>query len=102
MRRSGLVIRVVLGCLSIVTGANLIDIDKVGGYLLPIALPRLKGETVDPVLGQQIRTVMQRDLERTGLFRIIESNSNSVRTIKTFTLWRLVESGGCGRYRRST
>ena len=61
----------------------IIDIDKVGGYLLPIALPKLKGEMVDPVLGQQIRTVMQRDLERTGLFRIIESNGNSVQTIKT-------------------
>ena len=60
-----------------------IDINQVGDYLLPLALPRLKGETVDPVLGQQIRTVMQRDLERTGLFRIIESNGNSVQTIKT-------------------
>ena len=60
-----------------------IDINQVGGYLLPIALPKLKGETVDPALGQQIRTVMQRDLERTGLFRIIESNGNSVQTIQT-------------------
>ena len=60
-----------------------IDINQVGDYLLPIALPKLKGEMVDPVLGQQIRTVMQRDLERTGLFRIIESNGNSVQTIKT-------------------
>ena len=60
-----------------------IDINQVGDYLLPIALPRLKGETADPVLGQQIRTVMQHDLERTGLFRIIETNGNSVQTIKT-------------------
>ena len=60
-----------------------IDINQVGDYLLPIALPRLKGETVDPVLGQQIRTVMERNLERTGLFRIIESNGNSVQTIQT-------------------
>ena len=60
-----------------------IDINQVGDYLLPLALPKLKGEMVDPVLGQQIRTVMQRDLERTGLFRIIESNGNSVQTIKT-------------------
>ena len=61
----------------------IIDIDQVGGYRLPIALPELKGETADPVLGQQIRAVMQRDLERTGLFRIIESNGNSVQTIQT-------------------
>lgn len=60
-----------------------IDINQVGGYLLPIALPQLKGETADPVLGQQIRAVMQRDLERTGLFRIIESNGSSVQTIQT-------------------
>lgn len=61
----------------------IIDIDQVGGYRLPIALPQLKGETADPVLGQQIRAVMQRDLERTGLFRIIESNGSSVQTIQT-------------------
>ena len=61
----------------------IIDIDQVGGYRLPIALPELKGETADPVLGQQIRAVMQRDLERTGLFRIIESHGNSVQTIQT-------------------
>ncbi len=60
-----------------------IDINQVGGYLLPIALPELRGETADPALGQQIRTVMQRDLERTGLFRILESTGSGVRTIKT-------------------
>ena len=60
-----------------------IDIDQVGGYLLPIALPMLKGETADPVLGQQIRAVMQRDLERTGLFRILETNGDVVQTIQT-------------------
>ena len=60
-----------------------IDIDQVRGFLLPIALPMLKGETADPVLGQQIRAVMQRDLERTGLFRILESNGDVVQTIQT-------------------
>lgn len=60
-----------------------IDINQPAGYLLPIALPKLKGETVDPELGEQIRSVMQRDLERTGLFRIIASNGNSVQTIRT-------------------
>lgn len=60
-----------------------IDITQVGAYLLPIALPELKGEAADPALGQQIRTVMQRDLERTGLFRIIESNGAAVQTIQT-------------------
>ena len=52
-------------------------------YLLPIALPKLKGETVDPVLGQQIRAVMRSNLERTGLFRIIESNGHDIQTIQT-------------------
>lgn len=60
-----------------------IDINQVGDYLLPIALPELKGETADPALGQQIRAVMQRDLERTGLFRILESNGTGVQTIQT-------------------
>ena len=60
-----------------------IDINQVGGYLLPIALPKLKGETAEPELGQQIRTVMQRDLERTGLFRILASNGAGVQTITT-------------------
>ena len=60
-----------------------IDINQVGDYLLPIALPEFKGETADPALGQQIRTVMQRDLERTGLFRILESNGSGVQTIQT-------------------
>lgn len=60
-----------------------IDINQVGSYLLPIALPKLKGETADPALGQQIRAVMQRDLERTGLFRILESNGAGVQTITT-------------------
>ena len=60
-----------------------IDINQVGGYRLPIALPELKGETAEPALGKQIRTVMQRDLERTGLFRIIESNGTGVEAIQT-------------------
>ena len=60
-----------------------IDINQVGGYLLPLALPQLKGETADPALGQQIRAVMQRDLERTGLFRVLESNGTGVQTITT-------------------
>ena len=60
-----------------------IDINQVGDYLLPIALPELKGETADPALGQQIRAVMQRDLERTGLFRILESNGTGIQTIQT-------------------
>ena len=60
-----------------------IDINQVGDYLLPIALPELKGETADPALGQQIRAVMQRDLERTGLFRILEPNGTGIQTIQT-------------------
>jgi hypothetical protein len=35
-----------------------IDIDQVGGYLLPIALPKLLGEIDDPELGQGLRAVL--------------------------------------------
>ena len=73
-----------------------IDIDQVGGYLLPIALPMLKGEIADPVLGQQIRAVMQRDLERTGLFRILETNGNGVQTIQTLPYGEWSRMGAAG------
>ena len=49
-----------------------IDIDQVGGYLLPIALPKLLGEINDPELGQGLRAVLRQDLENSGLFRIID------------------------------
>ena len=73
-----------------------IDIDQVGAYLLPIALPMLKGETADPVLGQQIRAVMRRDLERTGLFQILDSNGDGVQTIQTLAYgdWSRVGAAG--------
>lgn len=73
-----------------------INIDQVGAYLLPIALPMLKGETADPVLGQQIRGVMRRDLERTGLFRILESNGNGVQTIQSLPYgdWSRIGAAG--------
>ena len=50
-----------------------INIDQIGGHLLPLAIPKLLGEekAVTPALGQHIRTVLQHDLERSGLFRII-------------------------------
>lgn len=73
-----------------------IDINQVGGYLLPIALPQLKGEAADPVLGRQIRSVMQRDLERTGLFRILESNGNGVQTIQTLPYGEWSNLGAAG------
>ena len=50
----------------------LIDIEKGGSTLLPLAVPQLVGETVDPTLGQQIRGVLRQDLELTGLFRIVD------------------------------
>lgn len=51
-----------------------INIDQIGSHLLPLAIPKLlgEGETTDPKLGQQIRTVLRRDLERSGLFRIVD------------------------------
>lgn len=49
-----------------------IDIDRVGGYLLPIAVPKLLGETADPELGGHIRAVLRQDLELSGLFRIVD------------------------------
>ena len=73
-----------------------IDINEVNAYLLPIALPMLKGETADPVLGQQIRGVMRRDLERTGVFRILESNDNGVQTIQTLPYGDWSRMGAAG------
>ncbi|MCZ6874524.1 MAG: Tol-Pal system beta propeller repeat protein TolB [bacterium] len=49
-----------------------INIDQVGSHLLPLAIPKLMGETADPELGRRIRTVLQHDLERSGLFRIVD------------------------------
>ncbi len=48
-----------------------IDIDQVGGHLLPLAIPKLLGEDADPELGRRIREVLQHDLERSGLFRVV-------------------------------
>ena len=73
-----------------------IDINQVGGYLLPIALPALKGEAAAPALGQRIRTVMQRDLERTGLFRIVESNGASVQAVQTLPYGEWSRLGAAG------
>jgi TolB protein len=49
-----------------------IDIDQVGGYQFPLALPRFAGETSDAELGQQVRTVLRSDLELSGIFRFID------------------------------
>lgn len=49
-----------------------IDIEKGGASLLPLAVSQLLGEIANPGLGQQIRGVLQQDLERTGLFRIVD------------------------------
>jgi TolB protein len=49
-----------------------IDIDQVGGYLLPVAVPKLLGEAAEPDLGRRIRAVLRQDLERSGLFRIVD------------------------------
>lgn len=49
-----------------------IDIDQAGGYLLPLALPRLLGESVEPQVAAQLRQVLRQDLEISGLFRIID------------------------------
>ena len=73
-----------------------INVDQVGAYLLPIALPMLKGETTDPALGQQIRGVMRRDLERTGLFRILDSNGSGVQTIQTLPYGDWSRRGAAG------
>jgi TolB protein len=50
-----------------------IDIDKVGGYQYPLALPRLIGDGGEAELGQQIRDVLRFDLELSGIFRVIDA-----------------------------
>jgi TolB protein len=49
-----------------------IDIDQVGSSVLPIAMPKLLGEEAEPLLGRNIRTVIREDLERSGLFRVVD------------------------------
>jgi TolB protein len=50
-----------------------IDIDQIGSHLLPLAIPKLIGEekAINAELGQHIRTVLQDNLKRSGLFRIV-------------------------------
>ena len=48
-----------------------IDIDQAGGYLLPIAVPKLLGEETDPKLAQQLVDVLRQDLDVSGLFRLL-------------------------------
>lgn len=74
----------------------IIDINQPRAYLLPIALPEFKGEAANPALGRQIRTVMQRDLERTGLFSIIESNGAGVQAIQTLPYDEWSRRGAAG------
>ena len=50
-----------------------IDIEKQSSSELPtLAVPQFLGETADPVLGQQLRSVLQQDMKYTGLFRIAD------------------------------
>lgn len=49
-----------------------IDIDQVGGHMVPLALPKLLGEAGGPQLGQQILSVLRQDLEWSGLFRLVD------------------------------
>src|SRR6266567_1175835 len=50
-----------------------IDIEKrSSSELLALAVPQFLGETADPALGQQLRSVFQQDMKYTGLFRIAD------------------------------
>jgi TolB protein len=50
-----------------------IDIEKQSSSELPaLAVPQFLGETADPGLGQQLRSVLQQDMKYTGLFRIAD------------------------------
>jgi TolB protein len=74
-RRGGYLIGLLLiswGALTAAQTRLYIDIDQVGGYLLPLAIPQLLGESTEPELGQRIRTVLRDNLERSGLFRIVD------------------------------
>ena len=98
-RRSGLLTLMLVLC-GVVHPASQeripIVIEEPSSYLLPIALPKLKGETANPTLGRQIRTVMRRDLERTGLFRILDLNGNGVQTIQTLPYGEWSRLGAAG------
>jgi len=50
-----------------------IDIEKQSSSELPmLAVPQFLGETADPALAQQLRSVLQQDMKYTGLFRIAD------------------------------
>ena len=50
-----------------------IDIEKQSSSELPaLAVPQFLGETADPGLGQQLRSVLQQNMKYTGLFRIAD------------------------------
>lgn len=73
-RCAGVVGLLSLGWIALVAAQSrvYIDIDQVGGYQFPIAIPRLAGEALDPELGQQIRSAIRGDLELAGIFRFID------------------------------
>ncbi len=55
-----------------------IDIEKSGPggvESLGLAIPQMLGEAADPVLGQQIRSVLKQDLEITGFFRVADQST---------------------------
>ena len=49
-----------------------IDIDQAGSRVVPLAVPKLLGEATNGSMGQRIRTVLRENLERSGLFRVID------------------------------
>ena len=50
-----------------------IPIEKESSAELPaLAVPQMVGETADPALAQQLRSVLQQDMKYTGLFRIAD------------------------------
>ncbi|MGQ4808409.1 Tol-Pal system protein TolB [Candidatus Entotheonellaceae bacterium PAL068K] len=73
-RYGGLMVLLLVGWCTVATAQTrvYIDIDQVGSYLLPLVVPRLIGEATDSELGQRIRTVLRHDLERSGLFRVLD------------------------------
>lgn len=68
-----LVLLLLVWCtLSVARTRLYIDIDQAGSRVVPLAVPKLLGEEVDGDLGQRIRTVLRENLERSGLFRVVD------------------------------
>ena len=74
-----------------------IDVSGAQSEPLPIAIPYFTNQTLDSELGENITDVIASDLERSGLFRLVNrdayiQNLNGVDTRPIFTDWQAIKA----------